>query len=95
MEKVLNLLHLVLQKICKKHNSRYLNYFIIGPYVILHSTEFKAKDSYGFYNIDRSCTIAAALTLLRCCEGSVDLAGTNKLLHFAGTHFLFFEYGDI
>ena len=68
MEKVPNLLHLVLQKICEKHNSRYVNYFIIDPYVILHSTEFTEKDSYGFYNKDRSCTIAAALTLLRCCR---------------------------
>lgn len=36
---------------------------------------YKDKDWLGVFNVDRSCSVNAILTLLRSCEGVINLAG--------------------
>ena len=45
----------------------------------LYVVEYNDIDTYGVFNVQRSCSVNAALTLLRSCEGVLQLAGMKYL----------------
>lgn len=49
-------------------------------------------DSYGIYNVNRSCSIVAVLSLLLACEGSIHIAGIYIYMYLIFSKFDMINY---